>query len=411
MEMRRTNFRFDFDVSNRISHVKGENEETPLMGGSIEKKSCWSWWTSLNRYEQINYVACSLHLVQAIYGMTIQNLNVMVDEHYVHWGNGTVCEPNSTVATNGFILTRTSAHTHDISLKWLIVMFHFLSFIFELAVNVPYTFEKGWGERYRDNIEKGTNCLRFVEYSASASIMLIAIALVSGIYGSYALIGIGFLTFVTMVLGGVAEQLFSDALPKMEKSDQIVIIDENITELKQKGKFFNEKCFELTYFLCFLWCCKKKREEKNKREEQKKKTNMQMKDFPLTYHLRRLGWVCHFTGWVTMLSAYGMILRNFAFAIEKVENDVQPPWFVYVIVIAIFILYNGFGLVQFLQLCNKTRPTILCYSEDLGSPSNKKLNRCVELVYVTNSLVSKTLLGLMITTQLILADTERCSNT
>ena len=45
---------------------------------------------------------------------------------------------------------------------------------------------------------------------------LTSYALVSGIYDSYALIGIGFLTFVTMALGGVAEQLFSDALPALE---------------------------------------------------------------------------------------------------------------------------------------------------------------------------------------------------
>ena len=355
--------RFRFDYENIQRELEEEADEKMLLANppveaAVEaavKTRCGTY----QNYEIVNYVAACLHLVQAVWGFMLNELDVHVQETYVDWREGDSCTGNVTAVVNGFVLSRESKPTHFISLKWLIIAFHLLSFTFELGVTDPLCcWAREFREDYTKSVNIGVNSLRFVEYSASASIMLIAIALVSGIYDSYALIGIGFLTFATMALGGVAERLFSDELPTLENDTLNVLTP---------------------------------------------------KQFPFTYRARILGWVCHFTGWITMLSAYGIILRNFYYTNSMSQE--QAPWFVWLIVIAIFVLYKIFGGVQFYQLCQKTPPAILRQSEDdvkLGKVNNQVLNRTVEMVYVVNSLVSKTLLGMIIIFQIINAENTRC---
>ena len=347
--------RFRFDFENIQRDIEEEEDGKMLLVKPRVKTRCGSY----HNYEIVNYVAACLHLVQALWGVMLNELDVSVQETYVDWREGDSCSGNATAVVNGFVLTRESQTTHSISLKWLIIAFHLLSFTFELGVTDPFCcWSRELREEYTKTVNIGVNSLRFIEYSASASIMLIAIALVSGIYESYALIGIGFLTFATMALGGVAEQLFSDKLPTLE----------------------NDTLNEMT-----------------------------PKQFPFTYRARVLGWVCHFTGWITMLSAYGIILRNFYYT-NSISQE-QAPWFVWLIVIAIFILYNIFGGIQFYQLWQKTSPVILWECKDdvkLGKVNNQVLNRQVEMVYVVNSLVSKTLLGMVIIFQVINRENTSC---
>ena len=58
-----------------------------------------------------------------------------------------------------------------------------------------------------------------------------------------------------------------------------------------------------------------------------------------------------------MLSAYGIILRNFVFA--NMNSERSAPDFVWVIVFSIFVLYNVFGVIQFVQMAWKTPPNII----------------------------------------------------
>ena len=350
------------------------------------------------RYEIINYVAAVAHLVQCIWMIFPENAaNVPIKERYLDWVESAECAPNATVQTNGFSLIPKVHETHTISIKWLIVAFHGLSFVFELAATDPcfgYTTYKRfarWRANYQQRVKQGTNYLRFVEYSASASVMMIAIALISGIWDSYSLIGIGFLTFATMVFGGIAEQLYSDVIPATERANNTSNIRTN--EAPDKG--------------------------------------FTASNYPLTYNMRRLAWFSHFAGWFTMMSAYGIILRNFVFSNDNSQE--KAPGFVYWIVFAIFALYNGFGLIQLVQLCRKTRIGKLFnplstntrgYSRlvksdnsnetepnaepTLGKLDNSIWNEKVEMAYVVNSLVSKTLLGVLLYGNVLMAERTKC---
>lgn len=367
-------FRFDDIRETRVRpifKVENEEENTQLISGELKDKS-----TGLNTYEIINYIAAFAHLAQSV--LTIfadQSANIPVEETFIDWRDAGVagnCTGGATATINDFALVPTRKVTHELSLKWLIVAFHGLSFVFELFATDPFfgcsrgTIFARWRATYIKRVESGTNYIRFVEYSASASIMLIAISLTSGIWDSYSLIGIGFLTFATMVFGGIAEQLFSDELLRME------------------------------------------------RKSGSDDTTARSTEYPITYRLRKLGWYSHFAGWVTMLAAYGIILRTFIFA--NMNSQRSAPTFVYAIVFGIFALYNVFGIVQLVQLSGKTSPNIIlpgflggvCEPVDLGKRSYKEWNKNIEMAYVTNSLVSKTLLGLLIYFNIIVGERTVC---
>lgn len=84
-------------------------------------------------------------------------------------------------------------------------------------------------------------------------------------------------------------------------------------------------------------------------------------------------WVAHVAGWITFLSAYSPILD--AFVLSTARSPVSAPDFVSVIVVLEFILFGCFGCVQTYEMWSK-------YDADA--------------VYVVLSLVSKTLLGWLV---------------
>ena len=177
---------------------------------------------------------------------------------------------------------------------WLIISFHMLSFFFQLlaAMTDEYrSFKCGnwhwrgfsiFGYRYSEMIESGKNPLRFIEYSISASIMLMIIAIINGIFDIHVLFAIAILTCSCQLCGLVVEYLDPE------------------TQL-------------------------------------------------------RLMWINHMNGWLTFCTAYYIIATAF-FASLNYDPDIQPPDFVYAIVVAIFLLYASFGLVQLVELSCLTCP-------------------------------------------------------
>lgn len=112
-----------------------------------------------------------------------------------------------------------------------------------------------------------------------------------------------------------------------------------------------------------------------------------------------LKWVLHLTGWIQFLCAYGIISHAFFKSINAVPN-VNPPDFVYAIVILLFLLYASFGAVQLSELfCEMKCSESACGDCPLWC-RNKKENRInyeyKEMVYVTLSLGSKLVLGSLI---------------
>ena len=124
--------------------------------------------------------------------------------------NGT-CPDDSVQIAPDWCMESVVKPTAELSLWWLVIWFHLLSFVFQAFSMFGWECKCGkcsCSRDYRRDVEEdGTNMLRMIEYSISATLMQISIALVLGVWERLAIIGIGFLTAVCMICGLIAEQL------------------------------------------------------------------------------------------------------------------------------------------------------------------------------------------------------------
>jgi len=353
-----------------------------------------------------NIVAALGHLGNAAFsfdGASTQGRKNMypVFQDYAGWRNKADFCTNNTGEigyTRGeyVILPTESAKSQELSLFWLIISFHLLSFGFQMLLNTNYL-----RDYYVNSVlTNGVNPIRFVEYSISASIMVVCLALISNILNLYALIALGCLTAVTQLFGLLAECLFSDEF----------LVDVPLYDEEKSGNLFKKATF---------------RQSEVQGVKKVRKTNKPRKKTPLSVTLRRLGWVAHFSGWFSMISAYvGILVQQYFFSVEQNKgNDVSPPSWVTVLIIILAILYNIFGFTQVAQLCLKdaymnawTGKNEKCRCPGItsdGSGDGKRikccgrsLNESIELCYVLNSLISKSVLGWTIIGQLLVEDFE-----
>ena len=351
-----------------------------------------------------NAVAAFAHLGNAAFsfnGASDQGRKNMypVFQDYAGWIKKTdFCTNNTGIGyTRGdyVILPTESAKSQELSLFWLIIGFHLLSFSFQIILNTDY-----FRNYYVNSVLKnGVNPFRFVEYSISASIMVICLALISNILNLYALIALGCLTAVTQLFGLLAECLFSDEF----------LIEELSFDKETGGNLFKKATFRQSEVQGLI-------KRKTQKPEKPQKTTLSTK-------LRRLGWVAHFSGWISMISAYvGILVQQYFFSVDQnKDNGVSPPDWVTVLIVVLAILYNIFGFTQVVQLCLKdaymnawTGKNEKCRFPGItsdGSGDGKKiqccgksLNESIELCYVINSLVTKTVLGWTIIGNLLVED-------
>lgn len=165
------------------------------------------------RFWSVNWAAALIHLVNGL-GMLMlwsssdnKDTVYRLTETYAPWTapiNGT-CPLPSIQISDEWCLSRVVKPTSEVSLWWLIIGFHVLSFTFQtLAMVECHAVGK---QNYVNEVrDQGTNTLRMLEYSVSATLMQIAIALLLGVWQRLTIIGIAFLTVVTMLLGLIAEQ-------------------------------------------------------------------------------------------------------------------------------------------------------------------------------------------------------------
>ena len=96
-------------------------------------------------------------------------------------------------------LQQSSSVLFDLRIAYLVAGFFFLSAIFHLVIA---TLQR---KKYISNLKKGINKFRWWEYSASASIMMVAIAMLAGVYELSLLLSIFFFTAIMNLLGLVME--------------------------------------------------------------------------------------------------------------------------------------------------------------------------------------------------------------
>jgi hypothetical protein len=154
------------------------------------------WW--------INLAAACLHGLNALLmlvfyytheneqGSTHQDLCFPINRSYAVWDNATD-PPRITYATTTLM---------HLSLHYTIFFFHLLSCLFQVAPVLLCN------KRYKEDVKRGTNPWRFVEYSLSASLMLVAIAVISGVTDFNVLLTMSILCAATQFNGLLAEHLF-----------------------------------------------------------------------------------------------------------------------------------------------------------------------------------------------------------
>jgi hypothetical protein len=275
-------------------------------------------------FQLINFLAILGHFTSAVFMMMLlgdTSLVIPYTESYLAWNNvsgSTKCVRGSrefNTSSGRFCITATTQpvsctevdgtfECYGVNLGWLVISFHILSFVFQLFTMISDFFGPFFGYSYSESIANGKNPLRFIEYSFSASVMLIAIALLNGVTDILLITSIGVLTAACQLCGLAVEYV----------------------------------------------------------------------------QARPLKWLLHLTGWLQFFWAYGIIGHAFFKSIEAAQDSGGrgPPDFVYIIVIALFLLYGSFGFVQLYELIVDVNP----YAK--------------ETAYVTLSLTAKLLLGWMI---------------
>jgi len=96
-------------------------------------------------------------------------------------------------------LVQASTDLFDIRLVYLVAGFSFLSMLFHLLIATV------WFDKYKAGLKKGINKFRWIEYSLSASLMIVVVAILTGIFDASTLLLMFGATAVMNLLGWVME--------------------------------------------------------------------------------------------------------------------------------------------------------------------------------------------------------------
>ena len=175
--------------------------------------------------------------------------------------------------------------------------------------------------------------LRFIEYSFSASIMMLAIALEAGIRDLYTLQCMFVLIWATQIFGLVSDMLSYFAMrPLLERSDTE---ERDIKAYSIKGPS-----------LCGNF-------KQRTRRQSYGEASFQVGQRQVFPRWELWLWLLpHTAGWATCLSAYAPAIDVFLQSSTRSER--QPPSFVTALVFAELVMFSCFGIVQTYGLVSKT---------------------------------------------------------
>ena len=250
--------------------------------------------------------------------------------------------------SSDFFIENRDMSSGEIDVRYIAASFFGLSCIFQIFGGYLYSGKIG-------------SRLRFIEYSFSASIMIMAIAVESGIRNTYTIIMMFVLTWVTQILGLLAETM---------------------SEISEKAEVHQDEPI-LGTFGVWSWLAP------------------------------------HIAGWATCIAAYAPIIDNFHESNKASET--KAPGFVNVIVYLQFTLFSCFGIVQLYSLVRRTNiiqsytgssdsSMSLMRSAAYGSDDSNMSTReallanvadTTERIYIVLSFTAKTLLAWLILSPII----------
>lgn len=156
--------------------------------------------TRLAGLRRFNWVMATLHALQGIAIIALSvDFKLPITASYLTFDTATQS------------LLPASSELFKLSLPWLVAIFFFLSSFAHLSIASYYN------RTYNENLMKGINKARWWEYSFSASIMMIAISLLVGIYDFGSLLMIFSLVATMNLLGLVMEVHNQGRLERGEK--------------------------------------------------------------------------------------------------------------------------------------------------------------------------------------------------
>ncbi len=140
------------------------------------------------KLKKLNLYAAGLHLVQGVAVLLVsKSFAVPITGNYLKFNSNTQQ------------LVPATEMLFNIQLAWLIAIFFFLSSAFHWFIATVYN------KHYNRNLKLGLNKARWIEYSLSASVMMVAIGLLVGIYDASSLLMIFALISIMNLLGLVME--------------------------------------------------------------------------------------------------------------------------------------------------------------------------------------------------------------
>ena len=143
---------------------------------------------TIKNLTRLNLIAAALHFFQGIAVIILsKEFFIPVSGNYLEFDQ----------ATQSLLPATTTLF--ELSLPWLIALFFFLSSLFHILIATWYN------KQYAADLKIGMNKLRWVEYSISASVMIVAIAMLVGVYDLSSLLMMFFLTSVMNLMGLVME--------------------------------------------------------------------------------------------------------------------------------------------------------------------------------------------------------------
>jgi hypothetical protein len=103
----------------------------------------------------------------------------------------------------------------EVNIAWFVAIFFFMSATAHLFISTVYR------KKYEQDLKKGINKVRWFEYALSASVMMIAISFLTGIYDLSSLVMIFFLDAI-MNLMGLAMEIHNQGEKKIKWLDFII---------------------------------------------------------------------------------------------------------------------------------------------------------------------------------------------
>lgn len=141
--------------------------------------------------QKFNLIMAGLHFLQ---GAVVLWLTQSVSKTYELTGSFLAFDPDKKA-----LVPQTDEVGITLNLAYVVATFFFLSAFFHLIIATVYN------KKYNQELKQGMNRLRWLEYSLSASTMIVGIALLVGVYDAMSLLMMFMLVAIMNLLGLVME--------------------------------------------------------------------------------------------------------------------------------------------------------------------------------------------------------------